>query len=242
MAGAVLAGLLAALDSRPDWAFDHAAAVAERCRELLAPRVELLTPEERATLVAFRPAGDAAELVAELYERGVHVREIPRTGLDPRLVRLVDVGRRPRPAGRRPAVSAPARCPCGAVRYSIDGPVRDVIVCHCDACQEATGGPWRLPPRTGAISDLADPTRPRAGRRRAVSEHDASRASCRDCGTNVLWDAPARETMSFACRTLDDASELVVARTSGSRRGGGCAALPAAPVEWHGVENEAGRG
>ena len=31
-----LAGLLAALDSRPSWAFDHAAAVAERCRELLA--------------------------------------------------------------------------------------------------------------------------------------------------------------------------------------------------------------
>ena len=80
---AALEGLLAALDSRPDWAFDRAAAVAERCRELLAPRVELLTPDQRATLVTFRAPGpgDAATLVADLYERGVHVREIPKTGL-----------------------------------------------------------------------------------------------------------------------------------------------------------------
>jgi selenocysteine lyase/cysteine desulfurase len=48
---------------------------------LLSSRVELATPEERATLVAFRAAGDPAELVAQLYEQGVHVREIPKTGL-----------------------------------------------------------------------------------------------------------------------------------------------------------------
>jgi L-cysteine/cystine lyase len=78
---ASLRGFLAALDARPEWAFDHAADVAERCRVLLSSRVELATPEERATLVAFRAAGDPAELVAQLYEKGVHVREIPKTGL-----------------------------------------------------------------------------------------------------------------------------------------------------------------
>ena len=80
---ASLRALVAALDARPEWAFEHAATVAERCRELLAPRVELVTPEERATLVAFRaPAPcDPAELVSELYARDVHVREIPKTGL-----------------------------------------------------------------------------------------------------------------------------------------------------------------
>jgi len=79
--GASLRGLLAALGVRPDWAFDHAAAVAEHCRALLAQRFEVETPPERATLVAFRAPGDAAELVAQLYERDVHVREIPKTGL-----------------------------------------------------------------------------------------------------------------------------------------------------------------
>ncbi len=78
---AALAGMLAALGARPSWAFEHAAAMAERCRSLLAARVEVVTPVEPSTLVAFRAEGDAAELVAALYDRGVHVREIPGTGL-----------------------------------------------------------------------------------------------------------------------------------------------------------------
>jgi L-cysteine/cystine lyase len=80
-AGASLAGLLAALDGRPDWAFEHAAAVAERCRSLLASRVELVTPDDRATLVAFGAPGEPAALVESLAAQGVHVREIPGTGL-----------------------------------------------------------------------------------------------------------------------------------------------------------------
>jgi L-cysteine/cystine lyase len=76
-----LAGLLAALAARPDWGFERAAAVAERCRELLADRVEVVTPVERSTLVAFRAPGEPAELVEKLLADGVHVREIPGTGL-----------------------------------------------------------------------------------------------------------------------------------------------------------------
>ncbi len=78
---ASLAGLLAALDTRPAWAFDRAAAVATRCRELLATRAEVVSPEPRSTLVAFRPPGEPSELVEALYRAGVHVREIPRRGL-----------------------------------------------------------------------------------------------------------------------------------------------------------------
>ena len=60
------------------WAFDHAAGAAERCRELLAYRVEVVGPAEteRSTLVAFRPAGEPAQAVEALGRR-VHVREIP---------------------------------------------------------------------------------------------------------------------------------------------------------------------
>jgi len=78
-----LAALLAALESRPGWAFEHAAAVAQRCRALLAGRVELASPPagESSTLVAFRAPGDATELVESLFAEGVHIREIPRTGL-----------------------------------------------------------------------------------------------------------------------------------------------------------------
>ncbi len=58
------------------------------------------------------------------------------------LVRLVDVrrgSRAPRGGSHRREEGA---CPCGAVRYTVRGPVRDIIVCHCEACRRATGGPW----------------------------------------------------------------------------------------------------
>jgi selenocysteine lyase/cysteine desulfurase len=73
-----LAGLLAAISVRPQWAFERAAEQAARCRELLAPRVEVVPGD--ATLVAFR-ADDSAGVVARLAEAGVVVRELPGTGL-----------------------------------------------------------------------------------------------------------------------------------------------------------------
>lgn len=76
-----LSGLLAALRTRPDWAFERAAAAAERCRALLDGRVEVVVPERPSTLVSFRPGGSPTELVARLGAAGVHVREIPRSGL-----------------------------------------------------------------------------------------------------------------------------------------------------------------
>ncbi len=79
--GSSLAGLLAAMEGRPSWGFEHAAAVAERCRALLAPRVDVVIPAERSTLVAFRVPGETAELVESLHREGVHVRDIPGTGL-----------------------------------------------------------------------------------------------------------------------------------------------------------------
>ncbi len=79
--GSSLAGLLAALEGRPAWAFERATAIAERCRETLSPLVEVVIPDERSTLVAFRSAGSPAELVDALFRADVHVREIPGTGL-----------------------------------------------------------------------------------------------------------------------------------------------------------------
>jgi L-cysteine/cystine lyase len=80
-AAAALSGLLAALDARPEWAYERAAEAVGRCRARLADRVDVIAPEPYATLVAFRPRGEAAEVVEELRAVGVHVREIPRTGL-----------------------------------------------------------------------------------------------------------------------------------------------------------------
>lgn len=72
-----LAGLEAALAVHPDWRYEAAAKAAARCRELLAPLVDVVTPEGQSTLVSFRSPGDPTELVAALAERGVVVRELP---------------------------------------------------------------------------------------------------------------------------------------------------------------------
>ena len=74
-----LAGLEAALAGAPEWRFERAGETAGRCRELLAERYEIVTAPGQATLVTFRPDGDAAETAARLYERGVVVRDMPRT-------------------------------------------------------------------------------------------------------------------------------------------------------------------
>ena len=54
--------------------------MAERCRELLQPSVEVLTEPDQATLVSFRVPGDPEAVVDGLAERGVIVRGFP--GLD----------------------------------------------------------------------------------------------------------------------------------------------------------------
>jgi L-cysteine/cystine lyase len=76
VAPSALAGLLAALELRPDWAYERARETAARCRELLAPLVELVPGD--ATLVTFR-AENPPTTVAALAEAGVVVRDLPKT-------------------------------------------------------------------------------------------------------------------------------------------------------------------
>jgi L-cysteine/cystine lyase len=76
-----LAGLEAALEVHPEWRYEAAAAAAARCRELLEPLVDVVTPPGQSTLFSFRPPGDPTELVAALLERGVIVRELPGSSL-----------------------------------------------------------------------------------------------------------------------------------------------------------------
>jgi L-cysteine/cystine lyase len=75
-----LAGLEAALDGAPEWRFERAAEMAQRCRAALAERFEVIRPEAESTLVSFVAPGNAAEDSARLYEAGVLVRDLPGTG------------------------------------------------------------------------------------------------------------------------------------------------------------------
>ena len=75
-----LAGLEVAMGVPPPSRFADGLAVAGRCRELLAGRVDIVTAPDQATIVTFGPNGDPTETVARLFDAGVIVREIPGTG------------------------------------------------------------------------------------------------------------------------------------------------------------------
>jgi selenocysteine lyase/cysteine desulfurase len=95
-----MAGLLAALEERPEWAFDRAAEMAARCREALAAAgLEVHAADGAGTLVSVTPRGDPEATVAACLERGVIVRSLPNGWLrvscgwwtsDEEVARLVD--------------------------------------------------------------------------------------------------------------------------------------------------------
>lgn len=101
-------------------------------------------------------------------------------------------------------------CLCGAVRFSVSGPVRDVVVCHCVECRRWAGGAW---PATAAYrQDLS------VGGEEALSWEpspasaaSARRGTCARCGSSLFWEAPNRPTVSIGVGALDDAEGLRLA-------------------------------
>jgi L-cysteine/cystine lyase len=77
-APAPLAGMLKALECAPEWRFERIAEVAKLCRDrLLDAGYEVVTEPGQGGLISFRPNGDAPEVAARLYDRGVIVRDVP---------------------------------------------------------------------------------------------------------------------------------------------------------------------
>jgi L-cysteine/cystine lyase len=81
LATPALAGLEAAIDQLPEWRFERAREVAERCRALLREHGHRVVSDGEANLVSFTaPSDDAAADAARLYAAGVIVRDLPGTG------------------------------------------------------------------------------------------------------------------------------------------------------------------
>ena len=107
-------------------------------------------------------------------------------------------------------VRATGRCLCGAVRYDVRGPLRDVLLCHCEECRRWGG---YLGAFTAARADdlvLVDnsallwvdsPESDRRGRR----------GFCGECGSSLFWQAADAERIHVAVGTLDRPTGLRVA-------------------------------
>ena len=76
-------------------------------------------------------------------------------------------------------------CQCGAVRFRIDAPPRNVSLCHCRMCQKATGGvfgPYANFP-TAAVAWT------RGQRKTFQSSNFILRGFCEGCGTPLTFEA-----------------------------------------------------
>lgn len=97
---------------------------------------------------------------------------------------------------------------CGAVRYAVNGPLREILVCHCVNCRRQTGGGWRATAArladltvSGEVSWTTSPG----------SVYEARRGFCAVCGSALFWEAPGRDTVSIGAGTLEAPGGLHVA-------------------------------
>lgn len=103
------------------------------------------------------------------------------------------------------------RCLCGAVSYQVRGPLREVMICHCEECRRWHG---HVCATTAARREDLVLLIQRGLRwiQSPRSDARARRGFCRECGSSLFWDAPGRETISIAAGTLDAPTGL---RTAG---------------------------
>src|SRR6516225_9410379 len=104
---------------------------------------------------------------------------------------------------------ATGRCLCGAVRYEVNGPLRDVLICHCEECRR-----WHGHFSASTAANRADLVLVEQAGLKWIdsprSDARARRGFCGECGSSLFWDAPDRETISIAAGTLDGETGLRV--------------------------------
>jgi hypothetical protein len=98
-------------------------------------------------------------------------------------------------------------CLCGAVRYVIDGELRDVIACHCSQCRRTSGHfvAATNAPKAALRLERADTLR------WYRSSPAAERGFCGTCGGNLFWRPNEGELISIMAGTIDTPTELKIA-------------------------------
>ena len=103
-------------------------------------------------------------------------------------------------------VRATGGCLCGAIRYSVRGPLRGIIVCHCGQCRRWHGhlGAYTSAARPDVVLESTD-----ALRWFASSEH-GRRGFCAACGSSLFFEAIGEGRLAIAAGSLDQPSGLEV--------------------------------
>jgi len=91
------------------------------------------------------------------------------------------------------------RCLCGAVTYTVTGPLRPIVYCHCTMCRRATG--HMVAATACAISRLTIGCLEHL--RWYRSSRDVQRGFCDVCGSNLFWKPADSSRICIMAGTLD---------------------------------------
>jgi len=97
-------------------------------------------------------------------------------------------------------------CLCGAVKYRVDGPMREVVFCHCGQCRRQTGLYY-------ASTNAADADLTIEGGDNITwfaSSDEGRRGFCRHCGSALFWKYQGSEHISIQAGTLDKPTRLTL--------------------------------
>ncbi|GAB4348860.1 MAG: GFA family protein [Oricola sp.] len=96
-------------------------------------------------------------------------------------------------------------CHCGAVTYSVMGPVREIVYCHCEQCRRQSG-------HFVAASACEDDQLSVSGAQDLTwyaASATAKRGFCRICGSLLFWKANGSAMTSVMAGSFDKPSGLV---------------------------------
>lgn len=95
-------------------------------------------------------------------------------------------------------------CLCGAVRYRVNGHLRDVVNCHCRMCQRLHGnfGPHSKARKADITMTRSD------GLAWYTTSEVARRGFCRLCGSGLFWEPFAQDATGIVAGTIDGPTGL----------------------------------
>ena len=95
-------------------------------------------------------------------------------------------------------------CLCGAVRYEVRGPLRDVVNCHCTMCQRLHGVFGAHSKAKKADIDIVEDD----GLAWYATSDRARRGFCCTCGSHLFWEPVGQDATGIVAGTLDPPTGL----------------------------------
>jgi hypothetical protein len=110
------------------------------------------------------------------------------------------------------AAKAAGSCLCGAVKYEVRGPLRDVLFCHCINCRRTHG---HVSAYTSSRREDLVVTEDR-GLKWYWSTQDVTpnvhRGFCQECGASLFWDPRGQDFVYISAGSLDPPTGVKGAR------------------------------